>query len=144
MMVMKITTRIPTTEPTAVPITVAFELEEPEEEGFPIADCVGRTMGLECGVVGCKGGLKAVVVACKDDIEELSLLLESIYESSLKYDYRRDSRDWSIESEERNRDKIFLHLHSTCRIHDRFGTYCRYCYSVYSNVAANIDKRSLI
>ena len=73
MMVMKTTTRIPTTEPTAAPIAAALELEEPEEEGFPAADCVGRIMGLECGVVGCKGGITAVVVACKEDIEELAL-----------------------------------------------------------------------
>jgi hypothetical protein len=73
MMVMKITTRIPP-EPTTAPITAAFELEEPEEEGFPAADCVGRTIGLECDVVGCRSGTTAVVVACKEGIEELSLL----------------------------------------------------------------------
>jgi hypothetical protein len=72
MMVKKITTRIPP-EPTTAPITAAFELEEPEEEGFPAADCVGRIMGLECDVVGCSG-TTAVVVACKEGIEELSLL----------------------------------------------------------------------
>jgi hypothetical protein len=60
-MVMKMTTRIPTTEPTTAPITAAFELEEPEEGGFPAADCVGWITGLEGGIVGCKGEITEMV-----------------------------------------------------------------------------------